>query len=1139
MGRARELGILSSALDEALGSHGRLVLVTGEAGIGKTRLAAELAAMARSRGALVLWGAAYEGESAPPYNPFAEALTSYIRGAELDALRADLGLAAAPLARLVPAVRERLANVPDPTPLEPDEERHRLFDAISQFLAASARRVPIVLVVDDLHWADASTIALLRHVARSVPAQRLLLIGIYRDSEVDRAHPLSETLGTLRRESGYARVALIGLDSEAVGDLLQHAGGGPLSEQLISAIARDTQGNPFFALELLRHLEEQTQSAAALATISDLDLERIGVPDGVRHTVGKRLVRLSTAAHSLLQAAAAADGAFRLAVTAVVAELDDEQALDAIDEGLAAHLVAPTGADSYAFTHALVRHTLYNELNPSRRLRLHRSTAEALERVHGESLAAHAADIAEQYRLSAALPGAERGVEHAFAAAGAASAAAAHDRVAAFLQLAIDLMRPDDLRRPRALARLTLARTWALQHDSALAIARDTARALADTEGEEAAADFLCGVIRAMNDGGFFRGAAELTPLGLEYIGARRTLTWVRLKDIDIALREAAAGAGIGVPLDTPERREVRHVFRQLRSAVADAASNAPAGPGRPVEAEPQLPGFMDFALGGLAARLFEDVGAGIDARALDGPDDPFQANATSAGLGLRSHPELRHTFIAGDYRNGLPLWREWAEQAERTGRIGAAVAFWASTFRLHTALGEFAGARAARSRAAALAARLSVPSMHTSQLVAGEDEWRMAHDEDWDQPMTHLGPGTPGQRGATGQSFYGASTWASIARLHARVGRIEPALRRLASIIPAIEQAPGWAENYVRIICDAAETLWLTRRTDWIETIERNLRDKVVRPDFRYPMMDSRLALARLCALHGRADEAIDWFARARNVLDEQEARPLRAIVDYDEALMFVRRSAPGDAERARTRLDAALAGFLAIGMSGWVRRAEHLRDRGREYVPATNIAATAARAAMALSGPVGLLRDGKFWTLSCGGASHRLKDSRGLRFLAHLLRNAGQEFHVLDLIGLVAGEPPDPRAPRAQGGAGALLDDRAKSAYRARVEALREDIEEAERFNDRGRAERAREELEAISEQLAAAVGLGGRNREAASAAERARSTVTQRIKDAIRKIGTEEPTLGGALSRAVKTGTFCVYRADAGSPITWHLD
>jgi tetratricopeptide (TPR) repeat protein len=157
-------------------------------------------------------------------------------------------------------------------------------------------------------------------------------------------------------------------------------------------------------------------------------------------------------------------------------------------------------------------------------------------------------------------------------------------------------------------------------------------------------------------------------------------------------------------------------------------------------------------------------------------------------------------------------------------------------------------------------------------------------------------------------------------------MGREERAIRRLASVLPAIERAQSWAENYPRLACDAAETLWLTRRTDWSDVVERNLREKVIATNVNYPMMDGRLALARLCALQGRCDEAIEWFAKARTVLDGQGARPLRAIVDYDEALMYARRDAPGDRDRARPFLDAALRQFRTLGMPGWIRRAEAL---------------------------------------------------------------------------------------------------------------------------------------------------------------------------------------------------------------------
>jgi tetratricopeptide (TPR) repeat protein len=201
-----------------------------------------------------------------------------------------------------------------------------------------------------------------------------------------------------------------------------------------------------------------------------------------------------------------------------------------------------------------------------------------------------------------------------------------------------------------------------------------------------------------------------------------------------------------------------------------------------------------------------------------------------------------------------------------------------------------------------------------------------MARDEAHDDPIgDHGGRLMEGFAVARNR----AAVAAAAARTHARLGRLERARRRLDAVIPALEQAPAWAENYTRVACDAAETLWFGELRDFIGIIERSLREKVIAPDFRYPMMDGRLALARLCALQQRHEEAADWFTKARTVLDEQGARPLRAIVDYDEALMYARRGAAGDHARALALVDVALAQFRALGMPGWIRRAEGLRER------------------------------------------------------------------------------------------------------------------------------------------------------------------------------------------------------------------
>ena len=254
---------MTRRLDEACAGHGGVVLLAGEPGIGKTRTIAEVAETARAQGALVLWGRCYEGEAARPFGPFAEALGEYARTAAPEVLRADLGLHAAPLTRLLPLLRERLPDLPEPVALEPAEERVRLLDAVAQSLLALAARVPTVLVLDDLHWADAGTVALLRHVARFAPRARLLVLGAYRDVEVAAHHPLTEALGTLPRETSYEQLGLGGLDAAAVKELVDTVAEREMPAAWVETLTRETSGNPFFLREVLLHLAEEGALARA------------------------------------------------------------------------------------------------------------------------------------------------------------------------------------------------------------------------------------------------------------------------------------------------------------------------------------------------------------------------------------------------------------------------------------------------------------------------------------------------------------------------------------------------------------------------------------------------------------------------------------------------------------------------------------------------------------------------------------------------------------------------------------------------------------------------------------------------------------------------------------------------------------
>jgi predicted ATPase/class 3 adenylate cyclase len=500
VGRAAELARLTARLQDVRAGSGGLVLLAGEPGIGKTRMLEEFAEIARTDGTLVLWGRCYEGEAARPYGPFVEALAEHARSADTESLRADLGLGAAPLARLVPALRERLPDIPEPVALQPDEERVRLLDAVAQFLIALAARVPVALILDDLHWADAASVALLRYVARFAARNRLLLLGAYRDVEVTPQQPLADALGALPRETTYAHLALTGLESTEVEELLKAVSDQQVPEALVTAITAETSGNPFFIREVLLHLVEERKLVRHEGQwTASLAVEEMGIPHGVRQVIQRRLARLSETANRLLRAAAGFTGSFRFDVAARVAELDEAEALHAIDEALAAQLLCPSSAqETFDFIHALVRHTLYAELSPPRRVRLHRQIAEVMEQGYRDHSGEHAGEIARHYHRSVALPGAERGVAYCVLAADYAEQSAASTEAAEYLRMALDLADPSDARRPRLLARLALVLTWSLALDQAEQTATQGAAAIAIAEGNDAAANFLADAADAM-----------------------------------------------------------------------------------------------------------------------------------------------------------------------------------------------------------------------------------------------------------------------------------------------------------------------------------------------------------------------------------------------------------------------------------------------------------------------------------------------------------------------------------------------------------------------------------------------------------------------------------------------------------------
>ncbi len=253
VGRQREMDTLTAALEDARSDRGRLVMLVGEPGIGKTRTAQELAAYAETQGVRVLWGRCHEYQGAPPYWPWIQAIRAYARERDPEQLLAEMGSGAAYISQIAPDIQQQQPQVSPPATTEdPEQARFRLFDSVASFFKNASRQQTLVIVLDNLHWADKSSLLLLEFVAQELGESPLLVVGTYRDVDLSRQHPLFETLGELAREGRFQRVLLRGLSQEDVGQFIESATGIRPASGLVRAVYAQTEGNPFFIIEVVR-----------------------------------------------------------------------------------------------------------------------------------------------------------------------------------------------------------------------------------------------------------------------------------------------------------------------------------------------------------------------------------------------------------------------------------------------------------------------------------------------------------------------------------------------------------------------------------------------------------------------------------------------------------------------------------------------------------------------------------------------------------------------------------------------------------------------------------------------------------------------------------------------------------------------
>ena len=399
VGREAERSTLARALEQALKGAGKIVLIGGAAGVGKTRIAAEIGAHASQRGMLTLVGSCYDRDDPVPFIPFVEILEAAMaQTSDQAAFREALGNDAPEMARLLPRLRRQFPDIPPPMELPPEQSRRILFGAVTELVARVARNIPVLFLLDDLQWADEGTLLLLSHLAQLVPKIPVLIVGTYRDSELDHAGQFVKTLDEMIRLHLVERITLGGLSRNAVAEMLRALSGREPPESVVNLFHVDTEGNPFFVEELFRHLVEQEQLMDSVGEFRhDLKLSDTDVPQSLRLVIGRRLARLSDRTLKALGTAAIMGRSFTFELLAASIEADPDSLLDCVEEAERAGLISSTvqyPEARFRFYHELIRRAVVSRLSVARRQRLHLDVANAIERVHANALEDQANDLA-------------------------------------------------------------------------------------------------------------------------------------------------------------------------------------------------------------------------------------------------------------------------------------------------------------------------------------------------------------------------------------------------------------------------------------------------------------------------------------------------------------------------------------------------------------------------------------------------------------------------------------------------------------------------------------------------------------------------------------------------------------------------
>ena len=1047
------------------------MIVTGDAGIGKTRLLTEVADKAGAHGWTVLAGRCWEEGGAPAYWPWIQVVRA--AGGDFEAI-------AAPSAGA--AVEQT----------DPGSVRFALFDAVTRFLLDRADERPVLIVLEDLHAADEASLLLLRFLGEAVASAPIAVLCSYRDEE-PRVRELAPLFAGLTRIG--RRLSLRGLSQDEVKAYVARVVGEDVTPSLVTRLHSITGGNPFFLGELIRAVDADELAKWARAGNADPTWR---IPEEVRAVIRRRIDRLSPEASSVLQLAAVSGRELDLAVLEAMSRLSPSRLIDAVGESLdSGVLVEDVDGQRQAFAHELVRETLYLDLSARRRAELHLQMGAVLEELGRGDPDRRMSEIAHHLALAAPLGDIPKAIAYLERAGDRAAMLLAYEEAARHYGRGLQLIGTDpessDRRRCDLLLRLGDAH-WR---------AGDVASARSSFEDATV-------VARRLGEGELFARAAlgYVTALGGFLLYARFE---VGATGADL-LTEALAAL--------PEDDSSLRVILLSRLALELYSANEPierraAVSNEAVEVARRIDDQRALVTAFHARHWTLTVPDRVLER-LEHTEEMLAAaeQAADREMEFLAHNARFHCFL--ELGDGQALDREIEAMAEIADLIRQPSYLWHTVcLRVVRAILDARYADAEELAATAL----QLGRLRQSEYPTYVFQYAQLFAIRWAQGRLR-------------------ELWPSI-RAH---GELFPWIPRWRDALVAAElgdrpAARAEVERYARNgfadvprdglwllhLCALAEACVLIDDKDRGKLLYEQLRPHGDRNAVSYtqqPFGPVTLRLGMLASMAGQWENAERHFVAARERCEALGARGILPRVLYEHARMLRARGGAGDEQAAAAQLDEVAMLSEELGLPGLLELIQSSRD---------------ASTAVAVAAPARFRREGEIWTIDYDGSTFRLRDVKGLHYIAFLLGSPAREIHAVELAQAVEGVSDQ---AHADGPPGPALDAQAKNAYRRRLQELGEELQEARDWDDPERVARTEAEIDALTEQLARAFGLSGRDRPGASPAERARVSVTKAIRSAIKTIERHSPPLGEHLTVSIRTGQFCSYAPPGEAPPRWHL-